>query len=336
MSKEHRHAAEQKLKHGHLKVLVATASMELGIDIGSVELVVQISSPKSIATFLQRVGRSGHSVEGIAKGALFPLSRDDLVECAALLDSVRRGELDDIIMPEQPIDILAQQIVAEVSGQEWDVDGLYNLFHNAYPYRDLSKPRFIEIVRMLANGFSTRRGRKGARLHYDEVNSRLRARRGTRLVALTNGGAIPDMFDYEVVMQPENIIVGSINEDFAHESAPGDIFTLGTHAWQILGLDGLKLLVKDATGLPPTIPFWFGEGPGRTMELSKSTSRLRQTISDMLDKDPLPIISNITTDLKENKSVRWLVNEIKIQESAATQIILYLSLGKTGLGIMPS
>ncbi|MDH3605070.1 MAG: DEAD/DEAH box helicase, partial [Candidatus Tectomicrobia bacterium] len=337
MSKEHRHAAEQRLKQGELKVLVATASMELGIDIGSVELVIQFSSPKSISTFVQRVGRSGHTVGGTPKGVLFPLSRDDLVECVALLDAVRKGELDQIVIPEKPMDILAQQIVAEVAGQEWEVDALYTLFHNAYPYRDLSRDEFNEIVRILADGYTTRRGRRGAHVHYDAVNGRLRARRGARLIALTNGGSIPDMFDYDVVMQPEGITVGNLNEDFALESLPGDIFTLGTHAWQLLRIEGLKVMVQDATGLPPTIPFWFGEGPGRTVELSESISRLRKTMSDLLDEDPLPTRSDThSIDSLDNKAVRWLVDEVGIEAAAAEQMALYLSMGKIGLGVMPT
>ncbi|MFQ5580636.1 MAG: DEAD/DEAH box helicase [Nitrospiria bacterium] len=337
MSKEHRHNAEQRLKSGRLKVLVATASMELGIDIGAVDLVVQFSSPKSIAAFLQRVGRSGHYVGGIPKGILFPLSRDDLIECAALLDSVRRGELDEITLPEEPLDILAQQIVAEVASGEWAVDLLYDLLHHAYPYRKLSKERFLEIVRMVADGFTTRRGRRGAHLHYDTVNGRVRARRGARLTALTNGGAIPDMFDYEVVMQPEGITVGSLNEDYALESLPGDIFTLGTHAWQLLRIEGLKVMVKDANGLPPTIPFWFGEGPGRTPELSESISRMREIISEKLAKDPIPKQGDESpVSIRENGSVRWLVEEVGISESAAVQMVSYLAMGEIGLGVMPT
>ena len=337
MSKEHRHTAEQRLKDGTLKVLVATASMELGIDIGSVDLVVQFASPKRIATFIQRVGRSGHSVGGTPKGILFPLSRDDLVECVALLDSVRRGELDQLVVPEKPMDILAQQIVAEVAGREWEVDALYDLCHRAYPYRALSLDQFNEIVRMLADGFTTRRGRRGAHLHFDAVNGRLRARRGVRLVALTNGGSIPDLFDYEVVVQPEGVTVGSLNEDFALESLPGDIFTLGTHAWQLLRIDGLKVMVQDATGLPPSIPFWFGEGPGRTIELSESLSRLRVTVDALLDTDPLPMQSeNGSLDISGHRAVRWLVEDVGVDVAAAEQVVWYLSMGKVGLGVMPT
>ncbi len=339
MSKEHRHSAEQRLKAGHLKVLVATASMELGIDIGSVELVVQFSSPKSIAAFIQRVGRSGHYVGGTPKGILFPLSRDELVECAAILDSVRRGELDHITMPESPIDILSQQIVAEVAAAgEWGVDDLYTLFSNAYPYRNFSKENFLEIIHMVSEGFTTRRGRRGTYLHFDAVNGRLRARRGAQLAALTNGGSIPDMFDYEVVLQPEGITVGSLNEDFALESMAGDIFTLGTHSWQLIGVQGLKVMVQDAAGKPPTVPFWLGEGPGRSDELSISVGRLRETLNTLLDQEPLPqnTADKNEFSIHDKQAVRWLVDEVGLAQGAAEQLVIYLWMGKIGLGVMPT
>ena len=343
MSKEHRHTAEQKLKAGQLKVLVATASMELGIDIGSVDLVVQFSSPKSIATFLQRVGRSGHSVGGTPKGILFPLTRDDLLECTALLDSVQRGELDKILMPEQPLDILAQQIVAELAArQEFAVaettvdpvddagagscslDDLYNLLTRAYPYRNLSKDDFNALVKMLADGYSTRLGRRGAYLHLDRINQRVSARRNARLTALTNGGAIPDMFDYQVVLDPEDTVVGSLNEDFALETLPGDIFTLGSHSWQLLRVDGLKVRVRDAQGMKPTIPFWFGEGPGRTKELSQSVSRLRQTLDDYIVAQ------------QSAQAVQWLNEGLRLPLSAAQQLVDYLKAGRNALQVMPT
>lgn len=341
MSKDLRHDAEQRLKAGELKVLVATASMELGIDIGSVDLVVQFSSPKSIATFLQRVGRSGHSIHGTPKGILFPLTRDDLVESAALLHSIRMGELDCIVMPEKPLDILSQQIVAEVSSQShdeagqtgelfdqqeggWSVDELYELFRNAYSYRDLSRDEFDTTVKMLAEGYTSRRGRRGTHLHHDAINNRLRARRGANLIALTNGGAIPDMFDYQVVLDPEDVVVGSLNEDFALEALPGDVFTLGTHSWQMLRVDGLKVRVRDAQGMQPTIPFWFGEGLGRTRELSESVSALRQTIADLLIND------------SANAAVQWLVDEAGLPREGATQLVEYLESGMNALGEMPT
>ena len=338
MSKEHRHDAEQKLKEGLLKVLVATASMELGIDIGSVGLIVQIASPKSIAAFIQRVGRSNHHVGGIPKGIMMPLTRDELAESVALFDSIRRGELDSIVMPEEPLDILSQQIVAEVSNSDWSVDDLFGLYKNAFPYRNLKKETFEEIIKMQSEGFSTRRGRRGAHIHYDAVNGIVRGRKGARIVALTNGGSIPDMFDYDVVLDPQGIKVGTIGEDYALESLPGDTFTLGTHTWQILGVEGLKLKVKDATGMPPSIPFWLGEGPGRTLELSESLSRLRTKMSELLEQDPLPRIKEEKSlDISENLALRWLVDEVGIGEIAAEQLVNYYYAGKVGLGgIVPT
>ncbi|ALO45091.1 DEAD/DEAH box helicase [Pseudohongiella spirulinae] len=330
MSKERRHKAEQQLKAGKLKVLVATASMELGIDIGAVDLVVQFASPHSIATFLQRVGRSGHQVGGTPKGVLFPLTRDDLVECTALVDSIRRGELDKILMPEQPLDILAQQIVAELAARQDEdtapqsLDELYTLCTRAWPYRNLPREQFDALVQMLADGYSTRLGRRGAWLHLDRIHNRASARRGARLTALTNGGAIPDMFDYQVVLDPDDTVVGSLNEDFALETLPGDIFALGTHAWQMVRVDGLKVRVRDAHGQKPTVPFWFGEGPGRTAELSVSVARLREEIDERLQ------------DAGPSQALNWLKSEVGLPTAAAAQLVEYLHAGRTALGMMPS
>ncbi len=283
MAKELRFDAESRLKNGQLKALVATASLELGIDIGDVDLVCQIGSPRSISAFLQRVGRSGHSVGGTPKGRLFPLSRDDLVECAALLDSVRRGELDRLRIPEKPLDVLAQQIVAEVAAREWDEGKLFELYRGAYPYRALERAEFDEVVRMLADGFTTRRGRHGALIYHDAVNHELRGRRNARLTAITSGGTIPDNADYQVILEPQATFVGTVNEDFAVESLQGDIFQLGNVSYRILRVEQGRVRVEDAHGQPPTIPFWLGEAPGRSDELSNGVSRLRKEIEDRLD-----------------------------------------------------
>src|SRR5205807_2403505 len=282
LAKERRLDAEQRLKAGKLKALVATASLELGIDIGEVDLVCQLGSPRAVATFLQRVGRSGHAVDGTPKGRLFPLSRDELVECAALLDSVQRGELDRVTIPDEPRDVLAQQIVAEVAAQEWGEDALFALLRRAWPYRTLPREDFTATVRMLADGFSTRRGRRGALIHHDAVNGMLRGRRGARLTALTSGGTIPDTADYQVVLEPENQIIGTVNEDFAVESLAGDVFQLGNTAYRIRRVERGTVRVEDAEGQPPNVPFWLGEAPGRTDELSAAVSRLRHEIDTRL------------------------------------------------------
>ena len=280
LAREQRLVAEQRLKSGELSALIATASLELGIDIGDVNLVCQLGSTRSIASFLQRVGRSNHTVAGFPKGRIFPLSRDELVECAAIVDSVRRGELDHLEIPEKPLDILAQQIVAAVGAEEWSEDDLFRTVRRAYPYRNLEREQFDAIVRMLAEGFSTKRGRRSTYLHHDAVNQRLRGRRGARLAAITSGGAIPDTADYAVVLEPSELVIGSVNEDFAIESLQGDIFQLGNTSWRVLRVEQGKVRVEDAHGQPPSIPFWLGEAPASTQELSVSVSRLREEVGD--------------------------------------------------------
>src|SRR6267378_2845475 len=267
--------AEHRLKRGELKALVATASLELGIDIGSIDLVCQLGSTRSIATFLQRVGRAEHRRGGMPKGRLFPLSRDELVEGVATLRSIRNHELDALEMPQKPLDLLAEQMVACAASEDWDEEQLFELMRSAYPYRNLTRKEFDDVLRTLAEGFSTRHGRRASLLHHDAVNHRVRARRGARLLALTSGGAIPDNADYRVVVEPSETFIGTVNEDFAVESMAGDIFQLGNMSWRILGINSGTVRVEDAHGQPPGIPFWLGEAPGRTAELSSSVSRLR-------------------------------------------------------------
>ncbi|AIF46131.1 DEAD/DEAH box helicase [Dyella japonica] len=324
LAKEQRLDAEQRLKRGDLRVLVATASLELGIDIGDVDLVCQLSSPRSIAAFLQRAGRSGHAVNGTPKARLFPTSRDDLVECAALLDCVRRGELDTLIQPPQPLDVLAQQIVAEVACQEWNEDALYDTLRRAYPYRDLTREQFDATVRMLADGFTTRNGPRAAYIHRDAVHKQLRARRNARLTAVTSGGAIPDTADYLVVLEPQATIVGSVNEDFAVESLAGDIFQLGNTSYRILRVERDRLRVEDAQGVPPNIPFWLGEAPGRTAELSHGVSRLREDIAAQLDQGGLAAV------------MHELMHTLGMSESAAQQLADYMAAARAALGVLPT
>ncbi|MES9993308.1 MAG: DEAD/DEAH box helicase [Candidatus Thiodiazotropha sp.] len=323
LAKEHRLDAEQRLKSGSLRALVATASLELGIDIGDVDLVCQMGSPRSIATLLQRAGRSGHHLTGIPKARLFPLSRDDLVESVAMLDAIRRGELDRIPIPEHPLDVLAQQIIAEVSAREWDEQALYLAFKSARPYNSLEQKAFIDLVKMLAEGFHTRRGRRGAYLHRDGVNGVLRPRRSARLTAITNGGAIPDQFDYDVILQPEGLFVGSLNEDFAFESMPGDIFQLGNFSYRMLKIEQGRVFVEDAHGLPPSIPFWFGEAPGRTDELSVAVSRLRETLDSLLQEG-----GQVALD--------YLEREQQLDSAAAFQLVEYMAATKALFGVIPT
>ena len=322
LSREQRLQAEQRLKGGTLKALVATASLELGIDIGAVYLVCQLGSTRSIATLLQRVGRSGHTMGATPRGRLFPLTRDDLVECVALLRSVRQGQLDRLSIPKKPFDVLAQQMVAAFSAEDWDEEELFHLCRKAYPYWDMTWEEFNQVGQMLSQGFATRWGRRGAYLHYDGVGKRFRSRRGARIAAVTSGGAIPETADYNVILEPQNLLVGTVNEDFAIESLPGDIFQLGVSSWRILRVEPGKVRVEDAHGHPPTIPFWLGEAPARTDELSAAVSSLRQEVSDRLQGP--------------EEAVRWLRDETGVDSSAAEQLMEYIMATKKALGVVPA
>ena len=328
LAREQRLVAEQRLKAGELRALVATASLELGIDIGDIDLVCQLGSTRAISTLLQRVGRSGHSVTGFPKGRIFPTTRDELIECAALLDSIRRGELDQLSIPEKPLDILAQQIVASVAADEWSEDELFETIRRAYPYRRLERSEFDAVVTMLRDGFATRRGRRGAYLHHDMINHRLRGRKGARLTAITSGGAIPDNADYTVVLEPTDMVVGTVNEDWAIESMQGDIFQLGNASWEILRVENGRVRVADAHGKPPSIPFWLGEAPSRTHELSAAVSRLRTELSERFAGDGDPEAAG--------SALEWLTGDIGLSSSAAEQIVEYLVTAKVALGVMPS
>ena len=331
LAKEARLDAEAKLREGRLKVLVATASLELGIDIGHVDLVCQISSPNRIATLLQRVGRSGHTVSGLPKGRVFPLTRDDLIECAAMVRAVKDGELDRVLIPAKPLDVLAQQIVAEVAAEEWDEEALFELFRRAYPYRGLEKAEFDEVVAMLAHGYATKRGQRAAHVHYDAVHRKLRERRGSRMIAIMSGGAIPEVFDYRVRLEPEGTFIGTLNEDFAIESLPGDIFQLGNTSWRILQIGNGVVRVADAQGQPPSMPFWLGEAPARSDEMSAAVSKLRAAADAKL---PGPDQPRRPDEL--DGATAWLIEDYALSRSAAGQIAAYLAEGKRALGVVPT
>lgn len=330
LAREQRLSAEQKLKRGELRVLVATASLELGIDIGDVELVCQLGSPRSISAFLQRVGRAGHQVAGVSKGRLFPSSRDDLIECAALLDAVRRGELDTLKIPDTPLDVLAQQIVAEVACREWEEEALLQLFRRAMPYVAVDDATFQALLRMLAEGYTTRHGTRGAYLHRDLATRSLRGRRGGRLTALTSGGTIADNADYAVLLEPQGLNIGTVNEDFAVESLAGDVFQLGNTSYRILKIESGRVRVEDAQGMPPSIPFWLGEAPGRSDELSFAVARLRDEIDRRLAEGAA--VGRV--DL--SPAIDWLTGTLGLVETAARQIVEYLARARSALGALPT
>lgn len=340
LSRGARLEVEEKLKCGAMPVVVATASLELGIDIGHVELVCHIGAPRSLATMLQRIGRSGHWLGAIPEGVLYPLTRDELVQCAAAIRAAARGELDRMVIPEKALDVLAQQIVATVASMTPPVkegdsfflkgivesgigeDELFRLIRKAYPYRSLAREEFERLLDMLSEGIASRRGRGGAHLHRDRVHGRLRARRGARMIAITNGGAIPDTADYDVIEAPAEIFVGKVNEDFAIESLAGDIFLLGNKSWRIRRVSAGKVWVEDAHGAPPNIPFWLGEAPARTAELSAAVSELREEVAARLED--------------VGSAIEWLEKETAVSRSGAEQIVAYIQETCKILGRVPT
>lgn len=356
LSRKLRLEAERKLKEGHVKVLVATASLELGIDVGTVDLVCHISSPRSIAVALQRVGRSGHWRGAVPKGRFFVTTRDDLAECAVLVRAIRSGDLDRLIFPESSLDVLAQQIVAccavvrsagdaaptDASAHDgrdhdgWNEDELFALVKRAYLYRNLARATFDSVVEMLSEGIAAQRGRYGAYLHHDKINRKLRARRGARIAAITSGGAIPDNALFTVVAEPDGAVVGTVDEDFAVESMAGEVMLLGNTSWRIRRIEGKssRILVEDAQGAPPGIPFWRGEAPARTSELSAQLGQLRKDISDRLPGViPVEGWRNLPAVAE---TVAWLGRECGLDQPGAEQLIQYVLEGRAVLGDVPT
>jgi ATP-dependent Lhr-like helicase len=334
LSRKLRLAAEKKLKAGEVRALVATASLELGIDIGTVDLVCQIGSPRAISVGLQRIGRAGHWRGAVPKGRIFATTRDELLECAALVRAIGHGDLDRIMIPDAPLDILAQQIVAMCACEDWSEQELFDAMRRAFPYRDLARSDFDAIVEMLSEGISAKRGRFGAYLHRDRVNGMLKPRRGARLAAITSGGAIPENSLYSVVSHPEGHTVGTVDEDFAVESLAGDIMLLGNTSWRIRRVESNRVLVEDAQGAPPNIPFWRGEAPGRTNELSHHVSELREELGKMLEGVPPGPESR--TFPSAVAAISWLKEECALDQPGAEQLIEYLLAGRAVLGAVPT
>lgn len=352
LSSELRLNTEQRLKNGTLKAVVATASLELGLDVGYIDLVIQIGSPRAIATFLQRVGRSGHSLGKTPKGRLFALTRDELIECMGLVRAIRNGRLDVIPIPEDPIDVLSQQIVAEVACREWGTDELFELICRAWPFRNLTRDDYDETLQFLSEGLTDRSGRSKVYIHHDQVQKRLRTRPGARIVAASNAGAIPEVAEFRVVAQPEGTVVGTLDEDFALESHAGQIVLLGNTSWRMEGVRGTDVHVSDAGGAPPTIPFWRGEAPGRTIELSEEASRVREDLEARLKALPQTVIAGWWNDAADwdvpasesaaeyhsstSDVVKWLAQETATSEHAARQAVDYVAAQIAAVGIVPT
>ncbi len=338
LSRRLRLSAEARLKSGQTRVVVATASLELGIDIGDVDLVCQIWSPRAIATALQRIGRAGHWVGAIPKGRLFCSTRDELLECAAIIRAIQEGRLDSIRVPSLPIDILAQQMVAAVATQEWSEDDLFALCTRAYPYRYLTRQQFQAVIHMLAEGFVPGRGRSQAMIFHDRINHRLLARRGARLAALTSGGAIPDTGTYSVIAEPQETVIGSVDEDFAVESLAGDIMLLGNTSWRIRRVETGIVRVEDAHGAPPNIPFWQGEAPSRTVELSSEVGNLREEILSRAGITPSPPMENSVPPERprSHATLEWLQSTCGLDLRGGGQAIDYMTSGYKTLGAVPT
>ena len=340
LSKEIRHSTEQRLKSGDLKAVVATASLELGIDVGYIDLVVQLGSPRSIATLLQRIGRSGHALGLVPKGRLFALTRDELMECMGLIRGVKQGRLDAIPIPEAPLDILAQQIVGEVVNEEWDTDELLTCFKRAWPYANLRRAEYDRVLHILSNGLTDHGGRNRALIHHDHVNRKIRARKAARLIAMNNSGAIGEIDSIRVVLEDENTVVGTVDEDFAVESSAGDIFLLGNSSWRIQRLRGNDLIVSDAQGAPPSIPFWRGEAPGRTIELSEEISRLREEIElQLIAIDRQREQRHLESEDSERPTyyepiAKWVQSETECSEFAAWQMVIYIAAQRAAVGVV--
>jgi len=323
MSRLMRLDAEEKLKHGSVRCAVATASLELGIDVGAVDLVIQLESPRSLSVTLQRVGRASHHRGGVPKGRLFPATRDQLVECAAIVRGLRRGNLEVTRIPDWPLDVLAQQLVAMAACEDLPEDKAFDLVRRAWPYRDLPRKQFDDVVEMHAEGVARRAGRaQGARLHRDGVNKVVKARRGSRIAAITSGGAIPETAQYAVIAEPEGVTIGQVDEDWAVESMAGDIFLLGNQSWKIRRVEAGRVRVENAHGAPPSLPFWNGEAPGRTAELSQEVSALREELEPMLDD--------------ADRAAQWLVGECAVPRAGADQMVRYLGAARDALGALPT
>ena len=327
LSKESRFKAENALKSGDIRVIVASASLELGIDVGEVDLVIHVGAPRSLTSLIQRIGRSGHWKGAIPKGIIFPLTRDELMLSAAAVLAIKQGELDTLVVQEKPLDILAQIIVSEASCAEIGIQTLWEMVKGSFYYRNLCRKEFDEIIHMLSEGIATSKGRRSAYLHLDRVNQIVRGRRGAKLAAITSGGSIPEMADYEVIEEPSEMHVGKVHEDFAIESQAGDIFLLGNKSWRIRRLESNKVRVVDAQAAPPTIPFWLGDAPARTFELSYSLSELMKRIKTSLTSEQ---------DTQQEELLSWLQEQAHVNKYGAEQMLSYVKEGMQVLGDIPT
>ena len=321
MSREAREEMETDLKAGRLRALVATSALELGIDIGSIDLVVQLQSPKGVASGLQRVGRSGHLVRATSKGRIIATHREDLLECAVIGRAMKRHEVEETRVPENCLDVLAQQIVAMVSVEPWGEDELFQTIGGSYCYRDLPRPLFTGVLQMLAGRYEQESLRAlQPRISWDRVNHRLHPLPGSRRLAVLSGGTITDKGQYGVYLEDGKTKVGEVDEEFVYETRVGDTFLLGSSVWEVTAMDANRLTVRGAPGQPARMPFWRGEGLGRGVETGRRLGEFRRALAERLDSDD---------------ALAWLQREFPIDGRGAWNILQYFRRQRSVAGVIP-
>jgi len=333
MAKEVRLALENDLKAGRLPALIGTSSLELGIDIGAVDLVVQLQSPKAVAQGLQRVGRAGHLVGQTSKGRIYPTHREDVMEAAAVAGGMARGEVEPLHTPRNALDVLAQQIVAMVSVEDWSVTALYDLIRGAYPYTDLTWRALQAVVEMLAGRYPSVAHRElRARLVWDRINNQVAALPGARLLALTNGGTITDRGAFGAYLSDGKTKLGELDEEFVYETRVGDTLILGSQVWRVIDITDDKLLVADAPGATPRMPFWRGDFPWRPYELGQRVGAFRRAVAEQLThlRQSLDLSScRAILDTRDTPAVQalldWLRQDYALDANSAWAVIDYVA-----------
>ena len=316
LARERRFALEERLKAGSLRALITTSSLELGIDIGSVDLVIQLQSPKRVASALQRIGRAGHTLGVPSRGILVPTFRDDAVEIAAIVAAMRAGEVEPTHVVQNALDVLAQVIVAAVSVDDWRSEDLFRLVHRSYPYHQLTRSAFDEVLAMLSGKYpSDIAAELEPRITWDRVNDRLTGSRAARMTAVISGGTIPDRGLYTVNL-PDRTRLGELDEEFVHESRMGDVFQLGSSTWRIAAIEHDRVVVTPAPGTPARMPFWHGEYMARSLMLSHRVGALRRELAEAPDE-------------------KDLADRYGCDAATANSIVKYIASQRAATGIVP-
>ncbi|HEY3281818.1 MAG TPA: ATP-dependent helicase [Armatimonadota bacterium] len=322
MSKKVRLEMEDRLKAGRLQALVATSSLELGIDVGSIDLVCQVESPKSVSRGLQRIGRAGHLLQATSKGRLLAMHRDDLMESAVLVRALHEGELDTVRVPTNCLDVLAQQVVGAVVADEWGADALFDLVRRSHCFRSLPRQEFDDVLSMLSGEVVLDMEQPPyPKILWDRVNGRLYPERGARMLAYRSSGVIPDVADYDVYLQEKKTVVGQLDEGFVEELRGGDIFILGSSSWRVLGIEKGRVMVEAVYGLAPTIPYWTGDRDSRTFDLGLMVGRFRGEAQERLGQPD---------------TAAWLREAVHVDEQGAENLETYLLEQRAVTGALPT